>query len=287
MEVGAWRTERRLTATPRRAAPPRELTHRAVPRHEKLRLLRGRPALPGLPQHGDRGGLRDLRGLGLRRRLRRLAGRRARRGGRRGLVRAARGVGWRWGCWCGPRRGARGERGGLRRPGCGGGLGAAAVASLLAAVLAEIYLGNVCSCQEILRRSGRGQNCTRELGGACEVRQASSSTTSRVVLVVGMAAIAASFLLFGLWAKRHLLAESDAPEPAQQQQQQQQEESRERRMAAGPGPGGGRDDGRDDGVPLLSGTHPAAAVREAPAEGRGGACHAPPRPNACLTVSGR
>jgi hypothetical protein len=35
--------------------------------------------------------------------------------------------------------------------------GAAAVASFLAAVLAEIYLCNVCSCQEMLRRNGRGQ----------------------------------------------------------------------------------------------------------------------------------
>eukprot|EP01047_Picozoa_sp_COSAG01_P070479 COSAG01_NODE_10694_length_2103_cov_2.049955_1_plen_221_part_00 len=35
--------------------------------------------------------------------------------------------------------------------------GAAAVASFLAAVLAEIYLCHVCSCQEILRRNGRGQ----------------------------------------------------------------------------------------------------------------------------------
>ena len=34
--------------------------------------------------------------------------------------------------------------------------GAAAVASFWAAVLTEIYLCNVCSCQEILRRNGRG-----------------------------------------------------------------------------------------------------------------------------------
>jgi hypothetical protein len=33
----------------------------------------------------------------------------------------------------------------------------AAVTSFLAAVLTEIYLCNVCSCQEILRRNGRGQ----------------------------------------------------------------------------------------------------------------------------------
>jgi hypothetical protein len=36
--------------------------------------------------------------------------------------------------------------------------GAAAVASFLAAVLTEIYLCGVCSCQEILRRNGRGQS---------------------------------------------------------------------------------------------------------------------------------
>eukprot|EP01047_Picozoa_sp_COSAG01_P071938 COSAG01_NODE_11306_length_1962_cov_1.798175_1_plen_48_part_10 len=34
--------------------------------------------------------------------------------------------------------------------------GEASVASFLAAVLTEIYLCNVCSCQEILRRNGRG-----------------------------------------------------------------------------------------------------------------------------------
>jgi hypothetical protein len=48
-------------------------------------------------------------------------------------------------------------RASLRRefaPGCEG--GAASVASFLAAVLAAIYLCNVCSCQEILRRNGRG-----------------------------------------------------------------------------------------------------------------------------------
>jgi hypothetical protein len=37
-----------------------------------------------------------------------------------------------------------------------GPIGAASVASSLAAVLTEIYLCNVCSCQEILRRNGRG-----------------------------------------------------------------------------------------------------------------------------------
>jgi translation elongation factor EF-Tu-like GTPase len=37
----------------------------------------------------------------------------------------------------------------------------AAVASFLSAVLTEIYLCNVCSCPEILRRNGRGQ--VREL----------------------------------------------------------------------------------------------------------------------------
>jgi hypothetical protein len=35
--------------------------------------------------------------------------------------------------------------------------GAAAVASFLAAALTEIYLCDVCSCQDILRRNGRGQ----------------------------------------------------------------------------------------------------------------------------------
>jgi hypothetical protein len=35
--------------------------------------------------------------------------------------------------------------------------GAAAVGSFWAAVLAEIYLCGICSCQEILRRNGRGQ----------------------------------------------------------------------------------------------------------------------------------
>jgi hypothetical protein len=35
--------------------------------------------------------------------------------------------------------------------------GAASVASLLAAILTEIYLCNVCSCHEILRRNGLGQ----------------------------------------------------------------------------------------------------------------------------------
>eukprot|EP01049_Picozoa_sp_SAG25_P007139 SAG25_NODE_567_length_6885_cov_9.281757_5_plen_56_part_00 len=39
--------------------------------------------------------------------------------------------------------------------------GATSVASLLAAVLTEIYLCNVCSCQEILRRHGRGQSWCR------------------------------------------------------------------------------------------------------------------------------
>jgi hypothetical protein len=35
--------------------------------------------------------------------------------------------------------------------------GAAAAASILAAVLTEIYLCGVCSCHEMLRRNGRGQ----------------------------------------------------------------------------------------------------------------------------------
>jgi hypothetical protein len=37
--------------------------------------------------------------------------------------------------------------------------GAASVASFLAAILTEMYLCNVCSCQEILRRNGPGQAC--------------------------------------------------------------------------------------------------------------------------------
>jgi hypothetical protein len=44
--------------------------------------------------------------------------------------------------------------------------GAAAVASFLAAVFTEIYLCGVCSCQETLRRNGRGQ-CTRPSGRSC------------------------------------------------------------------------------------------------------------------------
>jgi hypothetical protein len=41
--------------------------------------------------------------------------------------------------------------------------GAAAVASVLAAVLTEIYLCDVCCCREILRRNGRGQDGRRSL----------------------------------------------------------------------------------------------------------------------------
>jgi hypothetical protein len=40
--------------------------------------------------------------------------------------------------------------------------GAAAVAFFCAAVLTEIYPCNVCSCQEILRRNGRGQAARRQ-----------------------------------------------------------------------------------------------------------------------------
>jgi hypothetical protein len=50
--------------------------------------------------------------------------------------------------------------------------GAAAIASFLAGVWAEIYLCNVCSCQEILRRNGRGQ--ARSVSAPTR-----SSTTSR------------------------------------------------------------------------------------------------------------
>jgi hypothetical protein len=42
-----------------------------------------------------------------------------------------------------------------RRDGRSGG-GAAAVASFLAAVLTGVYRCSVCSCQEVLRRNGRG-----------------------------------------------------------------------------------------------------------------------------------
>jgi hypothetical protein len=38
----------------------------------------------------------------------------------------------------------------------GPGAGAASVASFVASVLTEMYLCNVCSCQRILRRNGRG-----------------------------------------------------------------------------------------------------------------------------------
>jgi hypothetical protein len=42
--------------------------------------------------------------------------------------------------------------------------GAASVASLLAAVVTEIYLCNVCSCHEILRRNGLGQAAEQQPG---------------------------------------------------------------------------------------------------------------------------
>jgi hypothetical protein len=69
-----------------------------------------------------------------------------------------------WCCWCCRRRRrhgcgpcaagceAPGRSRGARRP-----EGAAAVASCLAAVSTEIYQCDVCYCQEILRRNGRGQ----------------------------------------------------------------------------------------------------------------------------------
>jgi hypothetical protein len=54
-------------------------------------------------------------------------------------------------------------------------LGAASVASFQAAILTEIYLCNVCSCQEILRRNGRGQETLRswrrDLNGVVPVRR--------------------------------------------------------------------------------------------------------------------
>jgi hypothetical protein len=76
-------------------------------------------------------------------------------------------------CWRRPR--AR------RTPTSWGGAlrGAAAVASFLAAVLAEIDLCNVCSCQEMLRRHGRGQGgeaATRAaLLGALDADQAAGA----------------------------------------------------------------------------------------------------------------
>jgi hypothetical protein len=54
-------------------------------------------------------------------------------------------------------------------------LGAAAVASFVAAVLFQRYLCGVCSCQEVLRRNGRGQafaGACEELGSDCAVQEA-------------------------------------------------------------------------------------------------------------------
>jgi hypothetical protein len=45
--------------------------------------------------------------------------------------------------------------------------GAAAVASFWAAILAEMHLCNVCSCQEVLRRNGRGQAAAGDQGPPC------------------------------------------------------------------------------------------------------------------------
>jgi hypothetical protein len=56
----------------------------------------------------------------------------------------------------GPRAGARRFAGSRAREALTPREGAAAVASFQAAVLTEIYLCDVCSCQEILRRHGRG-----------------------------------------------------------------------------------------------------------------------------------
>jgi hypothetical protein len=71
----------------------------------------------------------------------------------------------RW-CLSDPGGLAAGSGGGCHQPsadrpsmdhGDHGGGGAASVASFEAAVLTEIYLCNVCSCQETLRRNGPGQ----------------------------------------------------------------------------------------------------------------------------------
>jgi hypothetical protein len=79
---------------------------------------------------------------------------------------------------CGPAAGGAG----------GGGRGAAAVASFLAAVLTEIYLCGVCSCQEMLRRNGRGQGWGRTVrltashstgGGEAELTAALSTLRQR------------------------------------------------------------------------------------------------------------
>eukprot|EP01047_Picozoa_sp_COSAG01_P023244 COSAG01_NODE_1401_length_10450_cov_100.148198_12_plen_300_part_00 len=59
-------------------------------------------------------------------------------------------------------------------------LGAAAVASFLAAVSAEMYLCNVCSCQEILRRNGRGgQACWPGWGRCGRATRRTRSTRPR------------------------------------------------------------------------------------------------------------
>jgi hypothetical protein len=60
-----------------------------------------------------------------------------------------------WHCWVMCTEG-RDMHGNVGKPLKEAVLGAASVVSFLAAVLAEIYLCNVCSCQEVLRRNGRG-----------------------------------------------------------------------------------------------------------------------------------
>jgi hypothetical protein len=49
--------------------------------------------------------------------------------------------------------------------------GVAAVASFLAAAVTEIYLSNVCSCQEILRGNGRGQTTEIYLSNVCSCHE--------------------------------------------------------------------------------------------------------------------
>jgi hypothetical protein len=56
---------------------------------------------------------------------------------------------------------------------------AAAASSFLAAVLTEMYLCNVCSCHETLRRNGRGQSAARRSRPRCGRLGAPSSSPRR------------------------------------------------------------------------------------------------------------
>jgi hypothetical protein len=62
--------------------------------------------------------------------------------------------------------------------------GAAAVASCLAAALTEIYLCNVCSCQERLRRNGRGQDITSNLAADLQLEPAGGGAAAPPALPV-------------------------------------------------------------------------------------------------------